>query len=135
MDLSIVSIPKITLTYASVLGLIFLFLSVNVVRLRVSTKTSLGFGEDEALESAVRVHANFAEYVPFILILVGMLEIQGANDTLIRALGGGLIVARILHAYGLLTNSETSFGRAAGAMLTWVILLVASVMGLYINLS
>lgn len=135
MDLSIVSIPKITLTYASVLGLIFLFLSVNVVRLRASTKTSLGFGEDKALESAVRVHANFAEYVPFILILVGMLELQGANDTLIRALGGGLIVARILHAYGLLTNSETSFGRAAGAMLTWVILLVASVMGLYINLS
>lgn len=129
------SAPEITLTYGSVLGLIFLFLSVNVVRLRASTKTSLGFGEDMTLQGAVRAHANFAEYVPIILILVGMLEFQGANETLIRALGGGLIVARLLHAYGLISSSAPNFSRAAGAMLTWLILLVASGMGLYVNLS
>lgn len=135
MDLSIVNIPEITLTYASILGLIFLFLSINVVRLRASTKTSLGHGGDTDLEGAARAHGNFAEYVPFILILVGLLELQGANETLIRSLGGGLIVARLLHAYGLISSSLPNFGRAAGAMLTWAVLLVASVMGLYINLS
>ncbi len=135
VNLSIMSAPTITLSYASVLGLIFLFLSVNVVRLRASTKISLGFGEDETLEGAVRAHGNFAEYVPFILLLVGMLELQGADEILIRALGGGLIVARLSHAYGLITSSGANFGRAAGAMLTWAILLVASGMGVYVNLG
>ena len=60
----------ITAIYAALLGLLFLALSVNVVRTRRATRVSLGAGDHPLLERRIRAHGNFAEYTPIALILI-----------------------------------------------------------------
>lgn len=135
MDLPSLSPPVITLTYASVLGLVFLLMSINVVRHRVRAKVNIGYGEDMDLAGVLRAHANFAEYVPIILIILALLETAGGDDLMLRLLGGGLVVARLLHVWGLSSSTDVTPGRFIGTLITWAVLLVASGMGLYIALG
>jgi len=121
----------ITLTYASILGLIYIALAIRVIRGRARAGVGLGHGGDAALERDIRIHANFAEYVPLALILIGLLEYSDASDALIRWLGGGLVIARLLHIWGLIQSPDRSIGRLTGTSLTFLIIIVASVVGLY----
>lgn len=125
----------ITLTYGGVLGIVYIYLSWNVAMGRKRAGAGLGHGGDEALQRDIRIHGNFAEYVPFALLLIGMLEAAHGPALLIRWLGGMLVVARLLHIWGLRQSAGTSFGRVSGAILTWLTILVASGMGLYIGLA
>nr|WP_265324035.1 MAPEG family protein [Aeromonas veronii] len=50
--------------YAALLALLFVLLSIRTIRTRHSRKVALGHGDDPAMLRAMRVHANFAEYVP-----------------------------------------------------------------------
>ena len=114
--------------YAGILGLICLVLAVLVVRQRGKTKTGLGTGGHLALEQSIRVHANFVEYVPLILILMLLLELSGLAPVWLHVMGISLVVGRVLHAWGLSGNPNESLGRAAGITLTWLTLLVALVL-------
>lgn len=135
LDLSAFAGPTITLTYGSVLGLIFVFLSFNVAMRRGKTKISHGFGPNNELAPIVRAQENFAEYVPFTLLLIGGLEMTGTEDLWLRLMAGGLVVARISHAFGLYNGEKAIIFRALGAMLTYVVLLAASIFGLVTVLS
>jgi len=55
--------------YAALLALLFVLLSIRTIRTRHSRKVALGHGDDPAMLRAMRVHANFAEYVPLALLL------------------------------------------------------------------
>ena len=68
----------ITSIIASVLTVIFVRLSFAVIRLRRKNKVGLGSGGHEELERAIRAQGNFAEYVPFGIMLIACLEINGA---------------------------------------------------------
>ena len=114
--------------YAGILGLVALVLAALVVRQRGKTKTGLGTGGHLALEQAIRVHANFVEYVPLILILLLLLELGGLAPLWLHLMGIALVLGRVLHAWGLSTSAGESFGRAAGTALTWGTLLVALVL-------
>jgi uncharacterized membrane protein YecN with MAPEG domain len=111
--------------YAGINGLIALVLAVLVVRQRGRTKTGLGTGGHLALEQAIRVHGNFVEYVPLILILLLLLELGGLAPLWLHLMGITITLGRILHAWGLSTSPGESFGRAAGTTLTWLTLLAA----------
>jgi hypothetical protein len=125
----------VTLLYAGINGLILLVLALNVVRLRRNTKVGLGDGGNEGMLRACRMHANAAEYVPIILILMGLLELQRESIYLLHALGIMLTLGRILHPIGIAGSSGESFGRAAGMLLTWVALLVAAVAAIVAGLA
>ena len=60
----------ITAFFASVLALIYIKLSRNIILLRREHKISLGSGKSKDLEKAIRAQANFNEYVPLGLIPV-----------------------------------------------------------------
>ena len=60
----------VTPLIASALTLIFIRLSFAVIRLRRANRVGLGSGGNEELERAIRAQGNFAEYVPFGLILI-----------------------------------------------------------------
>ena len=60
----------ITAFYASLLALLFVFLSFRVIGWRRLKKVEIGHGDDNQLLRRMRVHANFAEYVPFTLLLI-----------------------------------------------------------------
>ena len=65
----------ITALYAGLLAPLFLLLSVRVIRQRRGAKVAVrGDGGDAMLLRRMRVHANFAEYVPLALLLMALAE-------------------------------------------------------------
>ena len=63
--------PHITALYAGLLIGLFVLLTLRVFAVRQPSGVMLGTGGNRGLERAVRVHANFAEYVPlFVATLV-----------------------------------------------------------------
>src|SRR5271169_6741832 len=116
--------------YAGLLALWFLVLSWRVVQRRRSG-IYLGDGGDQALLRVIRGHANFAEYVPLALLLMGMLEVSHFSIYVLHALGIVLLVARLLHGYALSFTDQFPFGRFWGATLTFVVLGIEAVLCVY----
>jgi uncharacterized protein len=90
----------VTPLYAGVLALWFVILSVRVVNLR---RRGMSFGDDGEIGviRIVRAQANFAEYVPLALLLMGFLEVNHYSIYLLHALGVMLVVARLFHGFAL----------------------------------
>ncbi|MGZ5044630.1 MAG: MAPEG family protein [Methylobacter sp.] len=91
----------ITSIYASLSALLIVRLSLSVIKLRRKNRVSVGDGGNEALQLAIRAHSNAVEYIPMALMLLLMLELNGAPKMLIHILGATLLIGRILHAMGL----------------------------------
>ena len=103
---------------------------------RLSQKLSLGKVQDDGiLQRKVRAHGNFVEYVPQGLLFLVALELMNAHVGLIWLLGGTLTVARVAHAYGVITKYGPSIGRAIGFFLTWFVYIVGSIACLYYSAS
>ena len=62
--------------YAAFLAALYIFLSARVIRVRQQEGIAIGDGNNLRLRRAIRVHANFAEYVPLALILAAFVELQ-----------------------------------------------------------
>jgi uncharacterized membrane protein YecN with MAPEG domain len=121
----------VTPLYAGLLALWFVALSVRVVGQRQHNKVSLGDGGKTQLQRAIRGHANFSEYVPLALLLLGILELSRFPHHVLHGLGGTLLAARLLHGYALSFTGHFRFGRVAGAALTFFVLIVAGALCLY----
>lgn len=91
-----------TPVYASLLALMFVALSVHVVRIRRRERIPSADDGNDALARAIRVQGNFAEYIPLSLLLLGWFESGGGNALMVHLLGVSLIAGRLLHAYSLL---------------------------------
>lgn len=112
--------------YAAVLALLYIYLSARTIGLRRKLQVALGAGEHPEMLRAMRVHANFAEYVPLALILIFLVEAQGMAAWLVHALGAALLLGRCLHAYGVSQVKETFAFRVSGMVLTFTVLGSAS---------
>src|SRR5438105_3605271 len=91
----------ITLTTASVLALLGLVLASRVGQGRFKHSVPMGDGGNADMIVRMRTHANFAEYVPFLLVLMGLLELGGGNRTILVWGGAALVLCRIFHAIGM----------------------------------
>lgn len=118
--------PLVTLLVAGLHGLLLLALLWPIVALRRGRRIGLGDGGDPELLQRIRVHANFVEYVPFVLLLLALLEMSGVRREWVAVLGGVLFVARVLHAVGLSGSVGVSFGRFWGTLGTWCVILAGS---------
>jgi uncharacterized protein len=133
---------SITPIYAAILTIVFVVLSLRVIRLRRKLKIGLGMGSAAALVSkdpehgarhhetflrAVRVHSNFAEYVPLGLILLLLLELCGAPLWRLHAVGIMLLLSRLSHAYGVSRVNEVFKYRVAGMALMFTGLLSSAI--------
>lgn len=123
--------PQIIPFYASLLALLFLFLSYRVIRLRRALKASIGDAGDKQLLRAMRVHSNFAEYTPLALLLLLALELQVFYPWALHVLGATLVVGRLLHAYGVSQTREQLQFRIAGMACTFAAILAAAVILIY----
>ena len=122
--------PATTAVYAGLLALLYLGLSGWVIASRVSENLLVGDGGDDAVLKRVRSHANFSEFVPLVLILVGLLEAGGAGHGLVQGLLLALLVGRILHPIGMFAppNSPRQFAcRGGGSLLTMASLGIAAI--------
>ncbi len=107
--------------YASLLVALILFLAYRVVTFRRGEGVSLGDEKGSAaMKRAVRAHANAVENIPAALILLVLLELNHLNPWIFHVFGIVLVVARVLHAWGLSRANGPSFGRFYGTALTWL---------------
>ena len=120
----------ITSIIASVLTIIFVRLSFAVIRLRRKNKVGLGNGGHEELERAIRAQGNFAEYVPFGLMLIACLEINGAPWWLVAFPGITLIAGRLIHAKGINMPPPDFSQRVLGMKFTFNTLIALVVLNL-----
>lgn len=109
---------NITSIYAAILALLFVGLSVRILRLRRSLKIAIGDGGDKKMLRAIRVHSNFAEYVPFGLFLLYLAETQGAPSIALHGVGLCLLIGRLSHAYGVSQENEQFRYRVLGISVT-----------------
>lgn len=121
----------VTALYAAILALVFVGLSVRTIRLRRGSRVAIGDGGDKQLARAMRVHANFAEYVPLALLLIFLLEAGGAPPLAIHLLGAALLAGRLLHAWGVSQVREDFRFRVAGMALTFSAIVAAALALLY----
>lgn len=110
--------PQITALFAGLLALLFLLLSLNVVRARMAHGVSVGDGGDKPLIKAMRAQANCAEYGPIGIILLLLAELQGAPAWALYLLGSALLIGRAVHAVGFSSTPQIIPARQLGMYLT-----------------
>lgn len=115
----------VTPFYTGLLALFFFVLSMRVVQVR--GRVSLGDGGDPVVLRRMRGQANFAEYVPLILLMMAFLELRHVGSLWLHVIGITLLVARLLHGVAFTFTSKWWFGRFFGTLLTFVILNVCAV--------
>ena len=116
----------ITPLYAGILALLFFVLSIRVIKMR-GTGISLGDGGNPIMLRRIRGHANFAEYVPLILLMMGFLEVSHFPAYLLHGLGVVLVAGRLLHGIALSFTEKFFLGRFLGTVLTFTALNVSAI--------
>ncbi|MGY2048070.1 MAPEG family protein [Methylobacterium sp. JK268] len=122
--------PAQTAVFAALLALLYVGLSGWVIGRRVSGDVLHGDAGDAALHKRIRSHGNFAEYVPFALLLIGWLEAGGGSPRLVEGLLIVLLIARVLHPVGMLAprNSPRQFAcRGGGIVATLAVTGIAAI--------
>ncbi len=115
---AVMSVP-ITALYGALTMLLVVGLGLNVSRVRGKHKVFHGDGGNKTVAMASRAHGNLVEHAPMILLLMLVAELCGGTSTMLHVFGASLLVARLLHAFGLL--AARMFGSLVGATLTYVL--------------
>jgi len=119
-----VPVPAITALYAALQGLVMAALLIPLGRLRGRTNVSIYDGGNPELAVAIRRHANWTEHVPFALLLMLLMELNGASKGLLHGLGLALLAARIAHPIGLDATVMRRPLRGIGAGVTMIVITV-----------
>ena len=113
--------------YAAILALVYLQLSVYVVKVRRDNRQSIGAGNSMVLERAIRAHSNFIEYVPLAIILLFLSEYQGMASHYCHLLGAILVLGRLLHASNISQVNEKLKVRVFSMLLTFAVILITAI--------
>lgn len=117
----------ITVYYASLLALLYIYLSIRIIGVRKEVRALIGDGGNKKLSRAIRVHANFSEYVPLTLLLLLCLEKGDVNTVVVHTLAAWFFIARVVHAYGVSQTNENLKFRIFGMYSTLSIIAISSV--------
>jgi hypothetical protein len=113
--------------YAALLALLFVYLSIQTIRTRRRLGIALGHADNPQMLRVMRVHANFAEYVPFSLLLIFWVESLAATPSWVHALGAALLVGRLSHAFGVSQRRENLLFRVTGMVLTFTVIITCAI--------
>ena len=122
------NLPYVTAFYAALIGLLAAVLTIRVIVGRTKFVVAAGDGGNPMLAQAIRAHANLAEQAPLVLLVIGFAEASGTPKMIIHGLGIALLLARVLSAIGLSRSLADTLPRRAGAGLTMLTLVAASVL-------
>lgn len=118
----------ITALYAIILTAILIWLAIEVIKQRRANQVKYADGGVLALQLARSAQGNAAEYIPITLILMALLEVNGASVWWIHGVGMAFVIGRILHAKAIL--SDQLKGRIAGMKLTFAAMVALMVLNL-----
>mgnify|MGYP001025477212 len=121
-----IDLIQFTSFYAGLLAVFYILLSLRISAMRRKLKVGIGHGEKKELHRAIRVHGNFAEYVPLALFLLLLLELNHADTWVLHVMGSMLLFGRLFHAMGLSKSAGTSMPRFLGGVLTYTMMLIAA---------
>lgn len=124
-------ILPVTLTIAAAAALLNIWLAIRTGRVRTSEKVSIGDGGSPRLLARMRAHANYVEYTPFFLILLGLIELGRGTSLWLWGIGGVYILARIAHAFGMDAEKPGKL-RMIGIAVTFIALLILAIWALTI---
>jgi hypothetical protein len=105
----------VTLAAAAGAVLLNFWLGWRIAGLREEFKVSVGDGGHEPLLRRMRAQSNFIENAPFVLILIGALEVSGGNRWALGGIATVFLAARIAHALGM-DGAERQRWRMYGMM-------------------
>jgi len=106
-------------------ALLIIMLAMNVSRLRIKYKISLGDGDNKTLMAAIRAHCNAVEQLPtFALVILAFALVEASTSTL-ATLVIGFTLARLCHAYGMLYR--VFIARRLGAGFTYIFQVTAAI--------
>lgn len=122
--------PKISLIYTGILGVMYVALSFNVIRYRRLKKVGIGHSTDPECElfRAVRIHGNFSEYVPFLLLLLVLDEVTGRKAYMVHILGSMIVLGRAAHFVGITQSHKVTLPRFGGAAITFLTIIILSIL-------
>lgn len=103
--------------------LLLVVLSFRTIFTRKRLKVSFGDGGNPELTAASRAFGNAAEYIPPCLAILILMALTGFQPIWVHAVGGAMLLGRILHAWGLSQTKQPSFGRMSGMILTQLALI------------
>ena len=121
----------ITALYSGLLALMYIVFSYNVASKRRRLGVGAGDGENRLLLKAIRIHSNFIEYVPLLLILMAIFELNQGSSTILHISGVSIFIARVAHYMGLSKTLGASKARMLGVSLTWLILIKLAALNIY----
>lgn len=104
----------ITTLYAAPLAILFLALWTLTTKARAGAHLSIGHEDQSNLHLWVRRHGNFTEWVPMVLILMALSELNGLGAGWLHAAGILLLAGRLVHPFGLTVDNPATIGRIAG---------------------
>lgn len=106
-------------------SLLLLALAMNVSRLRLKHKISLGDGGNKDLMAAIRTHSNGVEQLPCFALVLLALTWAEPSAPLLPFLVIGFTLSRFAHAYGML--ARVFMARRIGAGFTYVLQVLAAI--------
>ncbi|MBL4645218.1 MAG: MAPEG family protein, partial [Rhizobiales bacterium] len=107
--------PLITITAAIALTILFIVLTARVSIKRQSENIPLGNGDTKpVLMKAIRAQGNLAESMPLFIVLLYLVETNGASTSYVWALAGFYCFVRLSHAIGISQQKDFSLLRAIG---------------------
>jgi hypothetical protein len=112
----------ITLTIAGAAALINVWLALRVSHVRRLDRVSIGDQGNARVGARMRAHANFVEYTPFFLILLGLVEAARGSEAWLWGVAIAFILSRLAHPFGM-ERPAPNFLRMAGVGITWLCLL------------
>ena len=122
----------ITSTLAALLALLAVPLTIQISARRAVIGMKAGktdqavFGDDgdPMLRNSIRAFGNFIEYTPLALILLALMEAQGAAAALLWWLGGAFVVGRLVHAISMTFIPRNPAPRGLAMFVTYAAFLV-----------
>lgn len=116
---------EVTLTFATILSVFMLILSVRVLDLRGSPVTKAFHStereiDQRVLDRAIRGHGNLIEYAPLFLILMLALELSDASKYWLYFNGSIFTIGRLMHGVVFAFMKPNPFMRIGGMTLTFM---------------
>jgi uncharacterized protein len=123
----------VTLLYGGLTALLATMLGLNVTMLRARRRVGASQPIPPELIRPWRAHGNAAEWIPLGIVLLLTLELSGRIPRApLHLLGGTFLLARLLHAAGLLTRWRVG---TLGAGLNYLVLAVMAVLALWFRFT
>jgi hypothetical protein len=123
-----------TLSAAAAAALINFWLMLRCGSVRTSARIIHGDGGNSLLIKRMRAHANFVESTPFVLILIGAIELAGKGGLWLSIVAGVYLLARVAHPLGMDRDTPNAL-RVGGIAITMLTLIGLAVVAVLITLG